>query len=192
MRGPIDRHRGRAREPIDIAERVLPADDAGRVKFKGSPSKPPKAVNPRRSDVKIRFPRTTIAEFRIRAGGFGARAVARQTTRPTADGRCQSGLSQGPISLSNQQIGDCAAAWNRPDIGSAAAGRKEILIETGLRRLTERTRRCNSSMGLLEHCRSTPKTPDRFAKRFFLRNDWLMPKVRHIRPTRWFPKYQVA
>ena len=34
---------------------------------------------------------------------------------------------------------DCPAAWNRPDIGSAAAGRKEILIETGLRRLTERT-----------------------------------------------------
>ena len=38
---------------------ALSADDAGRVKSKGSPSKPPKAVNPGRSDVKIRFPRMT-------------------------------------------------------------------------------------------------------------------------------------
>ena len=41
------RHRGRAREPIGIAERVLPADDAGRVKSKGSPSKTPKGCGPR-------------------------------------------------------------------------------------------------------------------------------------------------
>ena len=80
-----------------------------------------------------------IAEFRIRAGGFGACATEGEAAWSVADGRCQSGLSQRPISLSNQQMRDCPAAWNRPDIGSAAAGRKEILIETGLRRLTERT-----------------------------------------------------
>jgi hypothetical protein len=42
LRGPIDPRRGRAREPIGIAESVLPADDAGGVQSKGSPSKPRK------------------------------------------------------------------------------------------------------------------------------------------------------
>ncbi len=116
-----------------------------------------------------------IAEFRIRAGGFGACATGGEAAWSVADGRWQSGLRQGPISRRNQQIGDRAAAWNRPNVGPATAGRKEILIETGLRRLTEKTRRCNSrrcnsSIRLLEHCCSTPKTPDRFAKRFFLWN----------------------
>ena len=38
---------------------ALSADDAGRVTSKGSPSKPPKAVDPGRSDLKMRFPRRT-------------------------------------------------------------------------------------------------------------------------------------
>ena len=42
LRGPIDRHRGRALEPVGIAERVLPADDAGRVKSEAALSKQPK------------------------------------------------------------------------------------------------------------------------------------------------------
>ena len=61
-------------------------------------------------------PLSVFAEFerdilreRVRvagAGGFGACAVARETTLPAADGRWQSGLSPGPISFRNQQIGD--------------------------------------------------------------------------------------
>ena len=47
LRGPIDRHRGRARAPVGIAERVLPAHDTGRVKSQGSPSKPPKGCESR-------------------------------------------------------------------------------------------------------------------------------------------------
>ncbi|MFN9891806.1 MAG: hypothetical protein ACK58M_01040, partial [Acidobacteriota bacterium] len=46
---------------------------------------------------------------------------------------------QGPISRRNQQIGDHAAVEDRPNIGSAAAGRKQFLSGTGLRRLAERT-----------------------------------------------------
>ena len=75
----------------------------------------------------------------MRVGLAHARLTEGEAAWSAANGRWQSGLSPGPISRRNQQIGDCAAAWNRPDIGSATAGRKEILIETSLRRLTERT-----------------------------------------------------
>ena len=40
LRGPINCHRGRAREPIGIAARGLSADDTGRVKSKGRGSRP--------------------------------------------------------------------------------------------------------------------------------------------------------
>ena len=59
LRGAMDGHRHRAREPVGIAERVLSADDMGRVTSKAALSKTPKAVNPGRSGVKMRFPRTT-------------------------------------------------------------------------------------------------------------------------------------
>ena len=39
LRGPIDRHRGRVSE---APQEALSADDGGRVKSKGSPSKSPK------------------------------------------------------------------------------------------------------------------------------------------------------
>ena len=77
----------------------------------------------------------------MRAGLAHARLTEGEAAWSAANGRWQSWLSPGPISRRNQQIGDCAAAWNRPNVGPAAAGRKEILIETGLRRLTERTQR---------------------------------------------------
>ena len=44
LRGPMDGHRGRARE---APQEALSADDAGRVKSKGSPSKPPKGCGSR-------------------------------------------------------------------------------------------------------------------------------------------------
>jgi len=73
------------------------------------------------------------------AGGFGVCTPARQAPWPASDGRWQSGCSQGPISHRNQQIGHRAAVENRPNVGSPPTGRKEILIWTGIRRLTEGT-----------------------------------------------------
>ena len=80
-----------------------------------------------------------IMRKRVPAGLAHARSQGKRLGRsPTAAGKA--GSARDLISLRNQQMRDCPAAWNRPDIGSAAAGRKEILIGTGLRRLTERTR----------------------------------------------------
>ena len=74
-----------------------------------------------------------------KAGGLGACAVARPTTRPAAGGRWRRGLCHGPISPRNQQIEDCATVENRPNLGSAVARRKNLLSRAALRSLTERT-----------------------------------------------------
>jgi len=79
-----------------------------------------------------------IMRERVRAGLAHARMEGKRLGQ-TADGRWQSELRQEPISRRNQQIGDCATAWYRSDIGSAAAGAEEILSGGGSRRLAERT-----------------------------------------------------
>ena len=80
-----------------------------------------------------------IMRERVRAGLADARLQGKRLGR-AADGRGQSGLSQGPISRRNQQIGDCAAVENRPNVGPPPAREKYFLNSAELRMLAGRTR----------------------------------------------------
>jgi|GEM_PF-4153863 len=149
---------------------------------------------------RVRARHRTLAPCRFRGGGIGPRKHQPRADREyridrppcLTNPRPQGGsFSLPPVfqshihaepKHSNQQIGDRAAIENRPNVGSATAGRKESLIETGLRRLTERTRcsRCSlHSNGRLCASGSGPDwiTPARTACGLGDRRQWLRTRL---------------
>ena len=119
-----------------------------------------------------------IMRERVRAGL--AHAPAREAAGTAAQGRWQGGFRQGPISRRNQQIGDCAAAENRPNVGPPPAGTKEILIGN---RPTQAYRKDTKQSDRVQNFAETRKWPNDFATRGS--NGWTPaprgPRVRVVR-----------